>query len=78
MVGDQLQEVGGLVVEQAESPEPAAVGFCRTCRHIRRPGLSDGYCGSRTDLPPAYGTDHPLRQLPADRGVSCGRWEGWR
>lgn len=25
---------------------------CRVCRHIARPGLSDGHCGGRNDLPP--------------------------
>lgn len=48
---------------------------CRTCRHLRRPGRSDGHCSVRTDLPPAYGAGHPLRQLPADRGAACRQWE---
>lgn len=50
-------------------------GICGTCRHMSRPGLSDGYCGgNRPDLPPAYGLHHPLRRLPADHGVTCRRW----
>lgn len=53
-------------------------GTCGTCRHVRRPGLADGYCIARADLPPAYGTDHPLRKLPALGGVDCGDWEGWK
>lgn len=55
-----------------------ARGTCGTCRHIRRPGFADGYCAGRTDLLAAYGADHPLRRLPADRGVTCGRWEAQR
>lgn len=52
---------------------------CRRCVHHRTPGLSAGYCGGpRDDLPRAYGTDHPLRVLPPDRGRDCahyvGRW----
>lgn len=50
--------------------EPA----CQTCTHRRRPGLSDGYCGERADLPPAYTSGHPLNQLPADGGASCTAW----
>ena len=46
---------------------------CPDCRHFARPGKSDGYCGGRDDLPLAYGANHPLRRLPADRGASCGR-----
>lgn len=48
---------------------------CATCRHLRRPGLADGYCGKRADLAPAYGPAHPLRHLPADRGQTCAAWE---
>lgn len=51
---------------------------CGTCQHIRRPGLADGYCLSRSDLLPAYGTGHPLRLRPEDNGVTCGSWEGRR
>ena len=40
--------------------DPAA--SCRTCRHLKRPGLSAGYCGGRSDLPPAYTAGHPLRR----------------
>lgn len=48
---------------------------CRTCRHLKRPGLSDGHCGGRDDLPPAYTAGHPLRRLPDDGGASCTTWE---
>lgn len=48
---------------------------CRLCRYLRRPGLSDGYCGGdRPDLPPAYGPGHQLRKVPPDGGESCPRW----
>lgn len=47
---------------------------CASCTHLGRPGLSDGYCGGRPDLPFAYGPGHPLRQLPADGGLGCGTW----
>lgn len=84
MVDDQRQEVGRHVVEPAELPEllqrggtlrAGACGTCGTCRHMSWPGLAEGYCGGgRPDLPPAYGLHHPLRQLPADHGVTCRRW----
>lgn len=48
---------------------------CPDCQHFARPGKSDGYCGVRDDLSPAYGANHPLRRLPADRGASCGQWQ---
>jgi len=48
---------------------------CKTCRHLKRPGLSDGHCGGRDDLPPAYTAGHPLRRLPDDRGAGCTTWE---
>jgi hypothetical protein len=46
----------------------ARIGRCHRCRHIARPGLSDGYCTQRTDLPIAYGL---LRVLPSDGGAGC-------
>jgi hypothetical protein len=45
---------------------------CYRCRHLARPGLSNGHCAGREDLPRAYGEHHPLRLLPADRGAACG------
>jgi hypothetical protein len=57
-------------IRQQEPPRS-----CRTCRHLRRPGLSDGHCGGRDDLPPAYTAGHPLRRLPDDGGASCTTWE---
>lgn len=59
----------------APPPRNAPVASCRTCRHLKRPGLSPGYCGERDDLPPAYTAGHPLRRLPADRGATCTTWE---
>ncbi len=47
---------------------------CRTCAHLCHPGLSDGHCGGRDDLPPAYTPGHPLHQLPDDGGASCSAW----
>jgi hypothetical protein len=52
----------------------ARIGRCCQCRHFARPGLSDGYCGGRSDLEPAYGRGHPLRLLPADGGANCTVW----
>lgn len=46
-------------------------GQCRRCEHFSRPGLSDGYCTGRDDLPLAYGL---LRVLPADAGAWCPRF----
>lgn len=61
--------------EGFEVPPPAPVTRgCNTCALRLRPGRSDGYCGGREDLAPAYGPGHPLRVLPADGGVSCARW----
>jgi hypothetical protein len=47
------------------------IGRCYGCQHFARPGLSDGHCGGRADLAPAYGPGHPLRLLPADRWARC-------
>lgn len=47
---------------------------CRTCAHMRRPGLSDGLCSGRQDLPHAFTPGHPLRRLPDDGGRSCPAW----
>lgn len=67
------QNVKAASVEQSaqESALKPAATSCRTCRHLKRPGLSAGYCGGREDLPPAYGPGHPLRRLPDDRGATC-------
>jgi hypothetical protein len=66
---------GGLSCLEAERAAVLDAGEkpCKVCAHFRRPGLSDGYChwGARPDLPPAYGANHPLRQLPDDMGKSC-------
>ncbi|MBS1139228.1 MAG: hypothetical protein H6R13_681 [Proteobacteria bacterium] len=50
------------------------VKACLCCQYHARPGKSEGYCGGRHDLPPAYGVNHPLRRLPADGGASCNQW----
>ncbi len=39
-----------------------------TCRHLAKPGLA-GF--PRNTREPAYGSNHPLRQLPADHGEDC-------
>ena len=46
----------------------ARIGRCRRCRHFGRPGLSDGYCTDRNDLPVVYGV---MRGRPADGGTLC-------
>jgi len=48
------------------------IASCRRCRHFRRPGLSDGYCTGRDDLPRAYGL---LHELPDDEGMRCDAFE---
>ena len=64
---------GGLPGESAPAKEPRE-RTCLSCEHFARPGLSDGLCGGRPDLPPAFGPEHPLRQLPANRGADCHAW----
>jgi hypothetical protein len=54
----------------------ARIGRCYGCQHFSRPGLSDGYCGGREDLPHAYGPGHPLRGLPVDGGATCTAFKG--
>jgi hypothetical protein len=56
------------------APVVGTVRACQCCEHYTRPGKSDGYCGERNDLLRAYGVNHPLRRLPADRGASCNQW----
>lgn len=57
-------------------PEPTT---CTSCTHSRKPGGVTRYCLARTELPPAYGDGHPLRQLPDDMGAACNTYEmkGW-
>lgn len=62
------------VAAEPIAPPPPIETSCRDCRHFARPGHSSGYCAGRDDLPLAYGANHPLRRLPADRGVSCNQW----
>ena len=61
---DQGIAIAAQVVEVAKA--------CRDCQHFS--SLGGGYCGGRDDLPLAYGANHPLRRLPADRGTSCDSW----
>ena len=61
--------------QSAQESAQTSATSCRTCRHLKRPGLSDGHCGGRDDLPPAYTTGHPLRRLPDDGGANCTAWE---
>ncbi len=51
----------------------ARIGRCRRCKHFRRPGLSDGHCTGRDDLPHVYGFMHAL---PDDGGARCGAFDG--
>lgn len=65
-------EPAGGGVERSSAPLQSEVEqACRTCSHLRRPGLSEGYCSARDDLPLAYGPGHPLRRCPDDRGACC-------
>lgn len=64
-----------IISEMLAAANDAAVTACVECQHFARPGKSDGYCGGRDDLPPAYGANHPLRKLPADGGASCNQWK---
>lgn len=69
-----LEPGGGGVQSQSAPHKTTLEPACRTCAHLRIPGLSAGYCGGRDDLPPAYTPGHPLRQLPDDGGASCTAW----
>lgn len=69
-----LEPVGGGVQGQSAPHKTPIETSCRTCAHLRRPGLSDGCCCERDDLPPVYTHGHPLRKLPADHGASCSAW----
>lgn len=51
----------------------AEIRSCGRCRHFGRPGLSDGYCTGRDDLPSVYGF---MRALPDDKGATCGAFDG--
>lgn len=50
----------------------ARIGRCGNCKHFARPGLSEGYCTHRADLPRAYGF---MRVLPANGGATCEHFE---
>lgn len=68
------EPAGDGVQGQSAPHKTPLVTSCRTCAHFYRPGLSDGHCGGRDDLPPAYTPGHPLRKLPDDGGASCPTW----
>ena len=69
-----IEPAGGGFEGQSAPHKTPVEPACRTCAHRHRPGLSDGYCGSRSDLPPAYTSGHPLHQLPDDGGANCSDW----
>ena len=50
----------------------ARIGRCYRCRHLTRPGLSDGYCTRRENLVHAYGFMH---YLPPDKGAWCNNFK---
>lgn len=50
----------------------ARIGRCRQCRNFGRPGLSEGYCTVRADLPFSYGV---FRKLPTDTGARCAQFD---
>jgi hypothetical protein len=78
----QVLYVGGASFEKVLSDYPKACAAqpvtpdqcCLACTHYASPGMSEGYCGGRDDLPPAYGERHPLRKLPEDNGAICEKW----
>lgn len=62
----------------AAIPRTVADGVsCKTCLHCSRPGgwPAPALCGGRTDLPPAFGDNHPLRIQPEDGGTDCGTYK---
>ncbi len=69
-----IEPVGDGVERQSAPHKTTRQTSCKTCAHLYRPGLSDGHCGGRDDLPFAYTSGHPLRQLPPDGGASCNAW----
>ena len=57
------------------SKSSAILRACTTCKHRATVGIRAVYCGGgRDDLSKAYGINHPLRKLPKDNGVTCGKW----
>ena len=69
-----IEPVGGGIERQSAPHKTTCKTSCKTCAHLYCPGLSDGHCGGRDDLPFAYTSGHPLRQLPPDGGASCPVW----
>lgn len=67
MVALDVDATRGLIADMA-----SRIGRCRRCAHFARPGMSDGYCAGRDDLPEVYGQMH---SLPADMGAGCDHFE---
>lgn len=65
---------GGGVSGESAPHKTGPQTSCFLCDHLRHPGLTYGYCCKREDLPPAYGSQSTLRQLPKDDGQSCQLW----
>lgn len=62
-------------LEWLEGHDARTWHLCAMCGAFRQPRGTDGFCGApETDLPPAFSTEHPLKRLPVDGGVSCVHW----
>lgn len=71
IVAENKAAILGVLEEDQSNDDQETAQRCQDCVHFSAPGLSDGYCGQRDDLPPAYGINHPLRRLPDDCGANC-------
>jgi hypothetical protein len=49
------------------------IGRCHRCRHFARPGLSDGYCAARSDLPHASGSCTSYRRTAGRHATTSRR-----
>lgn len=65
---------------------PRGDGFersCKTCAHLRKPGLADGYCTQDLGQLKAYSDGHPLWRCTPNGGRTCPGWalhptlQGW-
>ena len=72
-VGTEHETTRGSTVENPLTPTKPTSGRCWDCLHFARPGLADGYCAQRVDLPHVYGFMHAL---PADVGACCSSFAG--
>ena len=75
IVAENKAAILGALEEDQRNDDQETAQRCQDCIHFSAPGLSDGYCGQRDDLPPAYGINHPLKRLPSDNGATCSEWE---